>query len=346
MADIDYWVDEFQNSMSELNAMMTELRQGATNNCDTKELISIVKTTETKLEATKKIQKSCGIELRVLRDKEKRNLIEELVQKLNKDLHNLQKEFNFIKATTERDNLLGKATTSLAASVDPSKVNTNDPFNIKGKNNDELLNETHKIQDLTFDSLARTRNLIQESEEIGAATLEQLQRQHEQMHDIEKEVDNLDNNVKKAEHLILSFTKRMASDRIIQFFAAINICLIIALIAYSAVTGKTIGQSTSGGKKSGGVPPSDPTRSPTYSPIFFPSSSPTATPGSPSFAPTFSPTSAPSFSPTIDNTAAPTSSIFNNKFFAYVPFGYKYSSPFSSSYISSTTSFLRQNLHN
>lgn len=292
MADIDYWVDEFQNSLSELTTMMTEIRQAASNNSDTKLLINIIKTTEEKLESTKKIQKSCGIELRVLRDKEKRILIEEVVQKMNKNIHEIQKEFNFIKTTTERDNLLGKSTTSLASNMNSGQANPSDPFNMKGKNNDEFLDATNKVQDLTFDSLARTRNMIQESEEIGTATLEQLQAQHDQMKDIEKEVDNLDTNIKRAESLILNFTKRMASDRIIQFFAALNICIIIALIVYAAVTGNTLQEMSKTGGKSGGVPPSSSTSTPTFAPTTASIIPPIA--GSPTFFPTYSPTFAPS----------------------------------------------------
>jgi hypothetical protein len=41
-----------------------------------------------------------------------------------------------------------------------------------GKNNDELLDGANKIQDLTLDSLGRTRGMIEASKEVGAATIE------------------------------------------------------------------------------------------------------------------------------------------------------------------------------
>lgn len=41
-----------------------------------------------------------------------------------------------------------------------------------GKNNDELLDGANKIQDLTLDSLVRSRAMIEASKEVGAATIE------------------------------------------------------------------------------------------------------------------------------------------------------------------------------
>ena len=45
-------------------------------------------------------------------------------------------------------------------------------YTFLGKNNDELLDGANRIQDLTFDSLGRTRGMIEASKEVGAATIE------------------------------------------------------------------------------------------------------------------------------------------------------------------------------
>jgi hypothetical protein len=81
----------------------------------------------------------------------------------------------------------------------------------------------------------------------------QLQVQRQQIVDIELEIDALDSNIVRAEKLVLNFTRRMATDRIIQLFTAINIVLMLVLILYVAISGKSLSPS-SGGKGGGGSP--------------------------------------------------------------------------------------------
>ena len=47
---------------------------------------------------------------------------------------------------------------------------------ITGKGNDELLDGASRIQDQTFESLTRTQLMINNSKEVGAATIEGLIR--------------------------------------------------------------------------------------------------------------------------------------------------------------------------
>ena len=86
----------------------------------------------------------------------------------------------------------------------------------------------------------RSRSLIEESKQVGAATLDQLRAQREQMNDIEKEIDVMDSNLTRAGKLVTSFAKRMATDKFIQGFSVLNICVLVGLIIYLAVTGKSL----------------------------------------------------------------------------------------------------------
>ena len=47
---------------------------------------------------------------------------------------------------------------------------------LTGKGNDELLDGASRIQDQTFESLTRTQLMINNSKEVGAATIEGLIR--------------------------------------------------------------------------------------------------------------------------------------------------------------------------
>ncbi|RYY83308.1 hypothetical protein EON63_11520 [archaeon] len=51
------------------------------------------------------------------------------------------------------------------------------------------------------------------------------------------QVDNIASNLVRAEMLVRNFTRRMASDRIIQAFFAINIVVMLSLVLYVAISG-------------------------------------------------------------------------------------------------------------
>lgn len=200
----------------------------------------------------------------------------------------------------------------------------------EGKGNDELLDATNKVQDMTFASLGRTKMLIEQSKEVGTATIEELQRQRVQMHEIEEDIDLLETNLDRAEKLVVNFTRRMASDKIIQCFMVFNIVIIIIVAVYAGVTGKSLSSKSSHGSDNffgTHYPTSMPStfhptvsRAPSEHPTLQPSASPTTlrpspTPSqpptrSPSAAPTFAPSATPSFAPStepsVEPTAAPT----------------------------------------
>ena len=115
---------------------------------------------------------------------------------------------------------------------------------LEGKTNEDLLTGASKIQDQTMESLTRTKQMIEASKEVGSATIEELRRQRDQMIDIEKEVDQIDTNLIRAGRLITNFSRRMATDRIIQGFSCINILVMLGLILYVAITKKSLSASS------------------------------------------------------------------------------------------------------
>lgn len=50
-------------------------------------------------------------------------------------------------------------------------------------------------------------------------------------------MDNIASNLVRAEMLVRNFTRRMATDRIIQAFFAINIVVMLGLVLYVAISG-------------------------------------------------------------------------------------------------------------
>jgi hypothetical protein len=256
------------------------------------------------------------MELRMVKDRSMRAEFDAIMKDLDEQNAVSNAELKKAKSQQSKAELFGDS----AAAVNI--------YSTEGKTNEELLEGANRIQDMTFASLARTRNMIEASKEVGTATVEELRRQKEQIKDIEAEVDVIDSNLQRAEKLIVNFTRRMATDKIIQGFAAVNVAIMIALILYVAISGKSLSASST--KKSSysgpstltqpsSLPTSQPTsiyfgkpsRRPTAFPTNWPTSIPTQLPirwptGQPTRQPTRQPTGQPTRQPSRRPTSQPT----------------------------------------
>ena len=104
---------------------------------------------------------------------------------------------------------------------------------------DALLNGAEKIQDKTQVALDNTLNMVAESKATGMMTLEELERQRNQLNAVDDNVAVLEDHLVRADRLIKTFGKRMATDKLIQCFACLNVVLIVAVIVYTVVKGAT-----------------------------------------------------------------------------------------------------------
>lgn len=185
------------------------------------------------------VKKSFGLELRVTADR---------AEKAEYDRKAKSSEAEFNKLVSDLSDLRTQA-----REKDKKDLLTGNKsrFDTEGRDNDDLLNDAHQIQNDTMASLARSRALVEASEEIGTATLEVLVNQREQIVDISDEIDVIDSNLLRAEKLIMAFTRRMATDRVLQFFTFVNIVLLIAVVAYAVQNKKKLEGDNSGGGDSG-----------------------------------------------------------------------------------------------
>ncbi len=119
------------------------------------------------------------------------------------------------------------------------------------KAGDALLDGAERIQDKTQVALSNTQTLIVESKATGMLTLEELNRQQDQLRTTDNNIVRLEDNLNRADKLIKTFGKRMATDKLIQAFACINIVLIVGVVVYSIVKGGL-------NKNSEEVPPESP----------------------------------------------------------------------------------------
>jgi hypothetical protein len=117
---------------------------------------------------------------------------------MEQELRTLQAYLRASQADQNRGELFvssGRAGGDLEGGRDPTKAGN------------RMLKEASALLDKTRDSLSNTKNMTAASKEVGVATLEELQRQLEVIHNIEKETDRVDENLARAEALMKRFGK-------------------------------------------------------------------------------------------------------------------------------------------
>ena len=238
--NVEYWSDEYAKEVTALEDAVAELEQEAEGEGGP-ELSRLLAVVEERQAQVKKAKKFFGLELRLVKDRQERASHDATGKQLEARASAASKAAKVIQEKVTKKSLF-----------DGGKEDQGDPFDTRGKTNEELLGGASKIQDLTFESIARTRALIEDSKEVGTSTLEELARQRDQIRDIDQEVTNIDSKLVRAEKMVINFTRRLASDRLIQICSAVNIVIMLALILYVVITGKKLNNLGTSGSSGGG----------------------------------------------------------------------------------------------
>lgn len=254
--DIEFWLAEYTKEVDALANLTANLKslQHAGN---IKALNTGCTECEAKITKVKEVKKSFSLELRLVKDRGQKVEFDTKAKALDDRANEYTKMVKDVKHLQIKQDLIGNPTSTLGA------VN---PYDTQGKNNDDLLQGASKIQDLTLDSIARSAAMIEASKDVGEQTLEELRRQKDQIKSIEDEVQVIDSNLVRAEKLILNFGRRMATDRLIQGFATLNIMVMLALILYVAISGKSLTAASTTPTYTGPSLSSAPTISPSLVP--------------------------------------------------------------------------------
>eukprot|EP01038_Epipyxis_sp_PR26KG_P016837 gene16837-23060_t len=259
MSDINYWYEEYTKEVDAFKQLVDKL-QSLLSSSNSKVIEQCIKDCEIKYNRVGQIKKSFQMELRIISDKNVKSQFEKDGRSLEENFNTINKNYTQAKTQYARKDLLKESKSGATGTYTGN-------YSLEGRTNDDLLTDANRIQDLTFESLSRTRNMIEASKEVGQATLEQLSTQREQIKDIEADVDTLASSLDRASKLVTNFTRRMATDRIIQCFAALNIVIMLGLILYVAISGKSLSASSNSGKNSAGPSlPQNPTTHPTFAP--------------------------------------------------------------------------------
>jgi SNARE protein len=79
----------------------------------------------------------------------------------------------------------------------------------------ELVDAAKRIQQESKESTTRTKQQLQHTIEIGASTNAKLKEQTQQLEGVDKKVEQIDDNLKRADKQIRIFMRRMATDKVV-----------------------------------------------------------------------------------------------------------------------------------
>jgi SNARE protein len=180
---------------------------------------------EKKLRAAQGTKRSYKMETRLVADPRTKQMYENKLSTLSDELARCSNDLKALKSGAQRGELF------VGAKRGGSGGEYGDMTGEEA--GDAMINEMNTIQDKTKSSLHNTKKMVAASKEVGEATMEELLRQREQIRNIDNEAMRIEDNLKRADKLIKTFGKRMATDKFIQCFAIINILLLVGVAIYS-----------------------------------------------------------------------------------------------------------------
>eukprot|EP00924_Labyrinthula_sp_SR-Ha-C_P000892 maker-scaffold_7-snap-gene-7.33-mRNA-1 protein AED:0.00 eAED:0.00 QI:225/1/1/1/1/1/2/322/233 len=209
--EMEYWLKELKHNVSTL----TELIQSTEKSKGYNKTINLQKSQDKLKVLTTTIRKTFVMELRQQTGQDKYNFqlkleeVDKIIEKQKAKLVWLEKEVLLGEKQREPNALTQETGKSI------------------------LLQETHKIQDKTEDSLMRTLKTAHEINDIGEETLGQMESQTKQIERVDQTVDQMEDELKKAEVLLRSMIRRIMTDKLILLFAGLIFFAIVGIIVYS-----------------------------------------------------------------------------------------------------------------
>jgi SNARE protein len=227
MADVQYWDDTLTEECQSIRQLLNNA-SSALESAGGK--ATALDKAEKKLRAAQGTAKSYKMETRLVPDPKQRRNYETKLSQLSDELATLANDIKALRSHMHRDQLFVGAKSTGATSTD----------GMTGEEaGDIMLQDMNVIQDKTKSSLANTKGMVAASKQVGEATMEELLRQREQIRTIDNEAMRIEDNLNRADKLIKTFGKRMATDRFIQCFACVNILLLAGVVGYFVFKNQT-----------------------------------------------------------------------------------------------------------
>jgi SNARE protein len=230
MTDIQYWQDTLASEIESIQNILASVP----NLHSDMDKSAAIDDAEKQLRSANGNKRSFKMEIRLITDASTKRACEEQMAEYEKSLTAITEDINRLRAENSRNQLFLNADTGEQGERTAQE------------DGDAMLNQASHLQDKTAASLNNTQVMVGEAKMVGMQTVEELQRQRDQIRNIDDDVNRLEDNLARADKLIKTFGKRMATDKLIQCFACTNLLLIVAVIIYAIVKGGLTNDKDSG----------------------------------------------------------------------------------------------------
>lgn len=102
----------------------------------------------------------------------------------------------------------------------------------------QIVNKAQAIQQDDIETLNRVQRRVDETKDLGANTLATMAQQRDQIIQIDKDVDQVESNLKLANRHLRTFVRRLATDKIIMGFILLIFIAVVVIIVKSIVDPK------------------------------------------------------------------------------------------------------------
>ncbi|TMW69840.1 hypothetical protein Poli38472_001996 [Pythium oligandrum] len=218
MAEISYYDADLTDALDKLNDIMSKLPKAPPGVRP-----EMLNNAEKKLKEIIELRKGYQLALRQAPREQAKQFREKFEDHCAR-VEELTGEVKWAKSEQERSGLFGERTASGKTAKGGAPMG-----------NKEMLDKALDVQKKTEQSLMSTQKMVEQSKEVAIATGEQLRDQRNQIVTITDEVMRMEDNLQRADRLIRTFARRMATDRVILFFTFLVFVGIAAIVVYKSV---------------------------------------------------------------------------------------------------------------
>mmetsp|Transcript_29685 Transcript_29685/g.44016 ORF Transcript_29685/g.44016 Transcript_29685/m.44016 type:complete len:251 (+) Transcript_29685:103-855(+) len=216
MGDLQYWDDTLTEEVESIRVILGSIP----GIHDEMEKTATLDKAERKLRAASGTKRSYKMETRLVSDPSVRRTYEGQLAEHEKVLNKLADEVKAAKNEMQRGQLF------VGNRADGEEPNAE-------ADGDAMLKDAEHLQEKTQSSLDNTMNMVAETKIVGMETMEELRRQRDQLNNIDQEAMRIEDNLARADKLIRTFGRRMATDKFIQCFAFVNVLLLVGVVIYA-----------------------------------------------------------------------------------------------------------------
>lgn len=238
MADIQYWDDEFAETLDSLRKSVRGLNSIKTTSAKT----GAIQECEAAADRLNNLKRTFKLELRQL-PKGEQGTYQEKLAGYEKELMQLRQEIKWAKTEDQKSSLMASSSRKKGGE--------------SGENvtRDEMLTGALEVQGKTKNVAARILKEIEDTKRVGGAIVEDLDAQTKTIKDVTDSVNKMEDDMVRANLLLRTFIRRMMTDKLIMVFALLIFFGVVFAVIYNQVVGPSEEKVVVYSGGSGNTPP-------------------------------------------------------------------------------------------